>query len=98
MASRNEEILPDRYIRGCDGDMEEAQRRWNATLAWRREERVDGILREPQPFFEHIKSHYQHGVHRMAKNGNYVYIERPPKADLGFSLFSFFPFLSLFFF
>ena len=62
--------------------MEEARRRWDLTLAWREKESVDAILLEPQPYFEHIKRHYPHGVHRQAKNGNYVYIERPPKADL----------------
>ena len=58
MAVSTSEAIPDRYIRGCDGDLEEARRRWDATLAWRREEGVDQILREPQPFFEHIKRHY----------------------------------------
>lgn len=74
--------IPQRFIVGCDGDIKEARRRWSETLKWRLEERVDDILMEEQPFFHHIKHYYPHGVHRQAKNGNYVYIERPPKADL----------------
>jgi hypothetical protein len=26
--------IPARYVKGCDGDMEEAARRWKETLAW----------------------------------------------------------------
>lgn len=26
--------IPPRYVKGCNGDMEEAARRWKETLAW----------------------------------------------------------------
>ena len=44
-----------RYIIGCLGDMEEAKRRWKLSLEWRREEGIDAILNEPQPYFDLIK-------------------------------------------
>lgn len=44
-----------RYIVGCLGDMEEAKRRWKLSLEWRREEGIDAILDEPQPYFDLIK-------------------------------------------
>ena len=68
-------VLPQRYVRGCDGDMEEAARRWKETLAWRAAEGVDGILREPQRNFRLIKECYPHYLHRRDKLGHPVYYE-----------------------
>jgi hypothetical protein len=47
--------MPERYIIGCNGDEAEAKRRWAATLAWRERENIDGILQEPQPFYDVCK-------------------------------------------
>lgn len=33
----------------------QAKRRWRLSLEWRREERIDTILDEPQPYFDLIK-------------------------------------------
>ncbi|CAM9560598.1 unnamed protein product, partial [Phaeothamnion confervicola] len=74
--------IPVRYLRGCNGDEEEATRRWRATLDWRREERVDAALNEAQPHFALIKRHYPHFVHRRALNGCPVYYEQLGKVDL----------------
>lgn len=39
-----EEIsIPGRYLRGCAGDVVEAERRWRLTLEWRAQERVDEV-------------------------------------------------------
>jgi hypothetical protein len=55
-ARTNEELpMPERYIIGCNGDEEEAKRRWAATLVWRERENIDGILQEPQPFYDVCK-------------------------------------------
>ena len=50
-----QDILPERFLRGCKGDEEEAWRRWNETVDWRRRENVDKILIEIQPVFHLIK-------------------------------------------
>jgi len=54
-----EELDPERpnqrYVVGCLNDMEEAKRRWRISLEWRREEGIDGILDEPQQYFDLIK-------------------------------------------
>jgi hypothetical protein len=56
-----------RYIRGCQGDLVEARRRWDLTLKWREEQRVDGVLSEPFPEFEHVKACYPHFAHKRAR-------------------------------
>ncbi|CAM9171543.1 unnamed protein product [Ectocarpus sp. 6 AP-2014] len=74
--------IPGRYLRGCAGDPVEAERRWRLTLEWRAKERIDEVLREPQPHFELIKRHYPHYIHRRARNGCPVWIELPGRIDL----------------
>lgn len=37
------EEVPDRYLRGCQGDPVEAARRWKLTLEWRAAERVNEV-------------------------------------------------------
>ena len=75
--------VPGRYIRGCQGDRTEALRRWRETLAWRREQRVDNILNEPQPNFFEIKKFYPQYFHGKSIPGNYpVYYEQLGKINL----------------
>jgi hypothetical protein len=50
--------------------------RYAATLSWRAAQRIDGLLQEPQPHFELIKTHYPHFYCARAKSGNRVYCER----------------------
>lgn len=40
------------------------------------------ILEEPQPYFEIIKRHYPHFLHRRARNGCPVWIELPTRINL----------------
>lgn len=40
------------------------------------------MLREPQPYFDIIKRHYPHFIHRRARNGCPVWIELPGRIDL----------------
>lgn len=35
--------IPGRYLRGCAGDVVEAERRWRLTLDWRAQERIDEV-------------------------------------------------------
>ena len=72
---------PQRFIDGCKGDLAAAGLRWAKTAEWREREGVDTILYEPQPLFKHVKAYYPQMVIGKAKNGRYVYCERPGLAD-----------------
>jgi len=74
--------IPDRYLRGCQGDMVEATKRWKETLQWRAEQNVDQILVEKQPHFRLIKECYPHFLHRRDKHGHPIYYELLGKIDL----------------
>ena len=61
----------ERFIIGCAGDKDpigEAQRRWMITVDWRKAENIDGLLKEPQPFFHDIKAQYPHYYHNVSRN------------------------------
>ena len=51
---------PDRFVIGCEGNIKEARRRWEATKKWRKDHHIDDILTEPQPFYFVIKKYYPH--------------------------------------
>lgn len=74
--------LPLRFLRAGKGDPVEGLRRYEQTLAWRKEERVDTILREANHKFDVIKQHYKHFCHGRGKNGEPCYYEQPPKTNL----------------
>ncbi|CAJ1890556.1 unnamed protein product [Cylindrotheca closterium] len=74
--------VPLRFLNACNGDYAEAQRRYDATLEWRRKENMDTILREPFPNFFTIKKHYPHYHHGTGFRGEPVYYEFPAKADM----------------
>ena len=38
-----EDPIPRRFVNGCDGNIEEAKRRWEATSKWRQEQRGDHV-------------------------------------------------------
>jgi uncharacterized membrane protein YgcG len=71
-----EEQIPQRFIDGCDGDVDEAKRRWDITRHWREQEGVNSILEEPQPYFHLIKSMWPHYFCGRGKAGQIVYYER----------------------
>ena len=74
--------LPLRFLRAGKGDVDEGLRRYELTLAWRKQERIDNILREPNHNFDVIKKHYKHFCHGRGKNGEPCYYELPPKTNL----------------
>eukprot|EP00903_Cladosiphon_okamuranus_P009988 g9474.t1 len=74
--------IPIRYVKGMEGDVVEARRRWIATLQWREEQKVDGILDEASPYFDIIKRYYPHFYFKHAKNGSVVYYEIPGQISL----------------
>jgi hypothetical protein len=74
--------LPLRFLLAGKGDVEEGLRRYEATLKWRKEEKIDYILSEPSPNFALIKQHYPHFYHGRGRGGECCYYEQPPKTNL----------------
>lgn len=74
--------LPVRFLRAGKGDPIEGQRRYEATLQWRKEHTIDDILLEAHPKYEMIKQHYPHYFHLRGRQGEPVFFEQPPKTDL----------------
>jgi len=81
-SKESEDSIPSNFIKGCNYDMAEAQRRWELTKRWRTEQQVDGILAEPQPHFGALKSHWPHFYHKRSRKGNNVYYERVGQVDM----------------
>lgn len=57
-ASPLEQKVPPRYVRAFCGKEKHAQNRWKATRKWRKENEIDSILNEPQPFFHDIRRYF----------------------------------------
>lgn len=74
--------LPLRFLRAGKGDPDEGLRRYELSLQWRKEHKIDTILREANPNFDFIKKHYRHFCHGKGKNGEPCYYEQPPKTNL----------------
>lgn len=71
-----------RFIAAEKGDEEKGRQRYQHTLQWRQENRIDNILVTPHPTFATIKQHYPQYFHGRSKAGQPVYYERPGKIDL----------------
>jgi hypothetical protein len=76
------EELPLRFLRAGKGDPTEGLRRYEDTLAWRKEHKVDTILREGNLNFDLIKEQYPHYCHGKGRCGEPCYYEIPPRTDL----------------
>jgi hypothetical protein len=74
--------LPLRFLLAGKGNVEEGLKRYEATLQWRKENKIDYILREPSPNFDLIKQHYPHYYHGRGRAGECCYYEQPPKTNL----------------
>lgn len=71
-----------RFIAAEKGDEEKGRQRYQNTLQWRKENRIDNILVTPHPTFDTIKKYYPQYFHGRSKAGQPVYYERPGKIDL----------------
>lgn len=69
------ETLDDRFIAGCNGDVEEAKRRYAATMKWRKENGIDKILLRPSRVFDDMKETFTHYTHKKDKYGHPVTYE-----------------------
>lgn len=75
------ELLPDdeldsRFLEGCNGDVEDAKRRYVKTMAWRKEHAIDAIFLRPAPHFDVMKESFVHYTHKKDKLGHPLSIER----------------------
>lgn len=77
-----DDVISQRFIIGCNQDLEEARRRWDITKHWRDVEGVDNILEEQQPNFSLIKTMYPHYHAGKGKEGHVVFYERPGDLEL----------------
>ena len=76
------EELPLRFLRAGKNDPIEGQRRYEQTLAWRKEYGMDNIINMPHPNFELIKQHYPQYFHLRGRNNEPVWYEKPPQVNL----------------
>lgn len=74
--------VPKRFVLAEKGDEVKALVRYEETMAWRREEKLSGILFQPSPAFKTIKENYPHYYHKRGKHGEPVYYEKPGKINL----------------
>ena len=75
--------MPDRFLNACLGDRREATRRYLATVKWRKDDHIDGMLDSASPRnFEVIKKYYPHYYCGRGRSGNVVYYEDCGKIDV----------------
>lgn len=74
--------MPLRFLRAGKNDPEEGMRRYEATLQWRKEHRIDTILREPQHKFHIIKENYKTYFHLRGYKNEPVFYELPTQTNL----------------
>lgn len=82
--------ISNRFIRGCNGDMVEASKRWQSTCRWRAEKHIDDILQcnaYSSPIIHNIlaiKDCYPHAFHGRANDSakTLVYYERLGKINI----------------
>ena len=79
-----EKPVPGRFIQGTKKDPPgTAEKRWAATMAWRKRENIDTICLEPHPYYNEIKRCYPHFYCGLDLTGKQIcYYERPGFLDL----------------
>ncbi|TMW55717.1 hypothetical protein Poli38472_010599 [Pythium oligandrum] len=71
----HDEYVDPRFIEGCNGDIEDAKRRYAETMQWRREKDIDNLLLRSQPHFSAMKASYTHFIHKKDRTGHLVSFE-----------------------
>jgi hypothetical protein len=74
--------LPLRFLRAGKNDPIEGRRRYEQTLAWRKEYGMDTIIKSPHKHFELIKQHYPQYFHLRGLDNEPVWYEKPPSVNL----------------
>ena len=68
--------LSQRFLNADKGNVAKATARWEKTMAWRKENGINTIMRRPHPNFAVIKQFFPHFYHLQGKSGSKVYIEK----------------------
>ncbi|TYZ68796.1 hypothetical protein PybrP1_005212 [[Pythium] brassicae (nom. inval.)] len=71
----DDDALDTRFLEGCNGDVEEAKRRFAKTMQWRKEHAIDSLFLRPAPHFDVMKESFLHFTHKKDKLGHPVSIE-----------------------
>lgn len=67
--------LDNRFVAGCEGDVDEAKERYVATLKWRKDNDVDSILLRPSHVFTDMKECFTHFTHKKDRLGHLISFE-----------------------
>nr|CCA25232.1 conserved hypothetical protein [Albugo laibachii Nc14] len=70
-----DEEVDARLIEACDGDMEEAKRRYKQILLWRQEHDMDKALLRPLSHFFIMKQAHVNYIHKRGKKGHLITFE-----------------------
>jgi hypothetical protein len=74
--------IPPSYLKLCNQDSIKAQKMWNKTQEWRRDNHVWKIHCMPNTWFHDIKQAYPHFIHGVSRKGFPVIYEQPGKMNL----------------
>eukprot|EP00560_Eucampia_antarctica_P005045 CAMPEP_0197837206 /NCGR_PEP_ID=MMETSP1437-20131217/31448_1 /TAXON_ID=49252 ORGANISM="Eucampia antarctica, Strain CCMP1452" /NCGR_SAMPLE_ID=MMETSP1437 /ASSEMBLY_ACC=CAM_ASM_001096 /LENGTH=333 /DNA_ID=CAMNT_0043444057 /DNA_START=39 /DNA_END=1040 /DNA_ORIENTATION=- len=74
--------LPIRFLRAEKGNFEKGKKRFEETLEWRKENKMDEILQAEWAHFDTVKENWPHYFHLRGKQNEPVYYEMPPKMKL----------------
>ncbi len=77
-----ESRIPPTFMEAENGDLEKAEKRWKATLIWRRHIAADDALTTPHYKFDICKRFYPSAFHGFDKTGAIVYYERLGGIDI----------------
>ncbi|KAI9994995.1 hypothetical protein PInf_011880 [Phytophthora infestans] len=68
--------IPAAFLVAENGNVSKALERYQATMMWRKQMKVDSILAAPQTHYDTIKTHYTQFLHKHDKLGHPLYIEK----------------------
>ncbi|CAI5732944.1 unnamed protein product [Hyaloperonospora brassicae] len=75
-ASHLVKSVPTAFLVAENGDTAKATKRYENTLAWRKEVMADSILTMPQTYYDAIKANYTQFLHKHDKLGHPLYFEK----------------------
>ncbi|CAN0366413.1 unnamed protein product, partial [Laminaria digitata] len=74
--------VPARYVRAFCGNEKHALERWESTQRWRKDNEVDSILNEPQPYFRDIRRYFPSHISGRSRGGHIVVYEKLGDVDM----------------
>lgn len=73
--------MHEKWIRAEKNHRDRAEHRYKVTMKWRKENKIDSLLDEPQPYFHLIKKAYPHFMHFFDKEGHPLWYEAASKTN-----------------